>query len=260
MLHFSPTSFQDAKLINGQAYSSYQLAAYAAGIITDQREALEAFQQVYTLSTAYELRGLFATLTLDHYPTMPILEQERFRDAMMDDYIRRGDGPDEAYNNLLLEIQRLLKLEDKTMEFFHLPVPQGSTTELEIEILRYTPRQQLELYDRLNTMFPDNEQHQAIHNFVIDWFDRVEQYHHMDNMTVIVVDGPGGTGKTVLFQKLLAYSRAHRKIAKATASITLAANLYHNGSTTHSHFKYPVVEDYEIDIEEQEKIAHTLNP
>ena len=54
------------------------------------------------------------------------------------------------------------------------------------------------------------------------------------------IDGPGGTGKTFLYDTLLAHVRGNGGIALAVASSGIAALLLEGGRTAHSRFKIPV--------------------
>jgi hypothetical protein len=54
------------------------------------------------------------------------------------------------------------------------------------------------------------------------------------------VDGPGGTGKTFLYNTLLATVRSSGEIAIAVASSGIAALLMMGGRTAHSQFKIPL--------------------
>ena len=51
------------------------------------------------------------------------------------------------------------------------------------------------------------------------------------------VDGPGGTGKTFVYNTLLAKVRSRREIALAMASSEIAALLLNGGRTVHSRIK-----------------------
>ena len=50
-------------------------------------------------------------------------------------------------------------------------------------------------------------------------------------------------GKTTLAKKIMAYTRSTGKIALGSASTALAATLYDYFETTHSLFKFPIVEE-----------------
>ena len=54
------------------------------------------------------------------------------------------------------------------------------------------------------------------------------------------VDGPGGTGKTFVYNTLLAKVRSRREIALAMASSGIAALLLNGGRTVHSRMKVPL--------------------
>ena len=56
---------------------------------------------------------------------------------------------------------------------------------------------------------------------------------------VFFVDGPGGTGKTFVYNTLLAKVRSRREIALAMASSGIAALLLNGGRTVHSRMKVP---------------------
>uniref|UniRef100_A0A0L8FW00 ATP-dependent DNA helicase n=1 Tax=Octopus bimaculoides TaxID=37653 RepID=A0A0L8FW00_OCTBM len=64
----------------------------------------------------------------------------------------------------------------------------------------------------------------------------------VDNNTggVFFLDAPGGTGKTLLINLLLAKVRQKKKIALAVASSGIAATLLTGGRTAHSTFKLPL--------------------
>ena len=54
------------------------------------------------------------------------------------------------------------------------------------------------------------------------------------------VDDPGGTGKTFLYNTLLAKIRSRSEIALAMASSGIAALLLEGGRTVHSRLKVPI--------------------
>ena len=54
---------------------------------------------------------------------------------------------------------------------------------------------------------------------------------------VFFIDGPAGTGKSFLYNLLLAYVRAEEGMALASASCGLATLILKGGRTAHSRFK-----------------------
>lgn len=57
---------------------------------------------------------------------------------------------------------------------------------------------------------------------------------------VFFIDSPAGTGKSFLYNLLLAYVRAAEGIALASSSCGLAALILKGGRTAHSRFKIDI--------------------
>ena len=64
-------------------------------------------------------------------------------------------------------------------------------------------------------------------------------YVHMQTH-LFFIDGPGGIGKTFLYNLLLGRVRCEGHIALAMASSGIATLLLNGGRTAHSRFKIPV--------------------
>ncbi|KAK9053704.1 hypothetical protein SSX86_024778 [Deinandra increscens subsp. villosa] len=72
-------------------------------------------------------------------------------------------------------------------------------------------------------------------------YDEIINHVNKDLPGVFFIDGPGGTGKTVVYKSLLAEVRSRGLIALATTSSGVAANNLPGGRTTHSRFKIQAV-------------------
>ncbi|PKC62366.1 hypothetical protein RhiirA1_327769, partial [Rhizophagus irregularis] len=77
---------------------------------------------------------------------------------------------------------------------------------------------------------------------------------------IFFVDGPGGTGKTFLYNTLLGKVRSNGDIALAVASSGIAALLLPGGRTAHSCFKIPINihEDSTCSIKHNSDLASLL--
>ncbi|CAH1764769.1 13608_t:CDS:1, partial [Entrophospora sp. SA101] len=71
---------------------------------------------------------------------------------------------------------------------------------------------------------------------------------------------PARSGKTYLYDCLLAYVQANNRIALAVASSGIASLLLHDGCTTHSHFKVtiPINENTTCNIKKCTDLAKLL--
>jgi ATP-dependent DNA helicase PIF1 len=74
------------------------------------------------------------------------------------------------------------------------------------------------------------------------------------------VDGPGGTGKTFLYNLILAQKRSEGKIALAVSTSGISANLLEGGKTAHSVLRIPIpiFSDSTCDIETNTDLAEML--
>lgn len=79
--------------------------------------------------------------------------------------------------------------------------------------------------------------------------------------TMFFLDGPAGTGKSFLYNTLIAYTCAHLRLRPlAVASSGIAALLLHGGRTAHSAFKIPLqtTEGTVFTIFKQSRLAREL--
>jgi hypothetical protein len=72
-------------------------------------------------------------------------------------------------------------------------------------------------------------------------FDQIiSATQQQQEQNIFFLDGPGGTGKTFLYNTILGELRSQGKICLAVASSGIAAELLMGGRTAHSRFKIPI--------------------
>ena len=138
--------------------------------------------------------------------------------------------------------------EGKSLEDFGFPLPEGMETELQLAKLQYNEKEQEQLLQQLNNANPNNPEQQQIFDELTSSINKFLSEQGKENVFNFI-SGPGGTGKTDLFKKLQAWCRAEGILINCCAATTLAALLFDGATTAHSLFKYPVVEDQDIDAE-----------
>ena len=94
----------------------------------------------------------------------------------------------------------------------------------------YLKEEANKLYLQLNT-----DQKQAFHQIVDSVLNNNPQFYF--------VSGHGGTGKTFLWNSIVSYLRAQKKIVLTVASSGVASLLLPNGRTAHSRFRIPIETD-----------------
>ena len=109
-MNCSPTSFEDARTVNGTIYPTFQAAAVAANLVSDMTVARECFDQCVGFSTPAALRGLFATLTLNGYPTLCIYNDNNYKRLLLQNWTEFIEEPlniEQANNKFLIDLQNV---------------------------------------------------------------------------------------------------------------------------------------------------------
>lgn len=92
----------------------------------------------------------------------------------------------------------------------------------------------MKLYANENLPKLNEDQRKAFNTIT----ERIQNRNKKHN-NAFFIDGPGGCGKTFLYQTILSHVRAFKKIALAVASSGIAAQLLTGGRTAHSRLKIP---------------------
>jgi len=246
LYNYAKKSFADCLTFNDISYSTFQEAAVAAGIVKDNDEVYACFEEAehFQDMSPTELRTLFVISTLQGFPTLKILSEQRFQQIMYDDFLHNYNPPNHkaAWNDLLSDISRRFESEGKNMKDYGLPQPSQMKTELEIERNKYDSREQLLLYNKLCENIPNTYEQQEI-------FNEISRAVCLQMTKIFYIQGQAGSGKSTLAKKIMAYCRSENKLCAGCASTGLAATLYEGFETAHSLFKFPVVEDDEREVD-----------
>jgi len=145
----------------------------------------------------------------------------------------------------LQNLSTKLKDSDKRLSDYGLPKPAENDTELQRALLEYDPQQQTDLLQQLNSTTPNTLQQQEIYTQIIEAIRN-------KRTSLFFIQGMGGSGKTTLAKKILAASRSMGILCVGCASTGLAATNYDNFDTAHGLFKYPVIEEGDVDEDDGE--------
>ena len=246
LLNYPKRSYAECLQFNNRTYTSYQESAVAAGIVRDNDEVYSCFEEAehFQDMTPAELRTLFVISTLQGFPTLRILNENRFRVLLYDDYLHNYNPPNQAaaWNDLLCDFSRRFESDGKNMKDYGLPEPESMKTELEIERNKYDRNEQIEMYNKLCQETPNTTEQQQI-------FDEITCAVEGRLTRIYYIQGQAGSGKSTLAKKIISYCRSQGKLCAGCASTGLAATLYEGFETAHSLFKFPVVEDDEREVD-----------
>ena len=252
LLQAAVRGYQEAKTYRCIVCTTYQESASARGLIPDRGEAVHAFKEALQYNTPRELRGFFIMLTINGYATMDIFKNTEYYKALQDDFLHEPYASQViADKSLIQDLSFRFEMEGQTCSKYGFPEPTEHSSELDIEKGRYDAYQQLLLFQHLSAVIPNTAEQQSIFNEICA---DIEQH----KTKLYFIQGMGGSGKSALCKKILAWARSKEKLCLGCASTGLAATIYENFNTAHSLFKYPVIEDEDRD--EAHVVECQVNP
>jgi len=243
------TSYEHLRFHNRVYYHTFKEACKSRGLLSDDHEWYDAFDEAAAWATSPQLRSLFVTMILFCEVGDENTLFEKVWRHLADDIIYQyrdmiGDPnyqlPDSMARDYLLdELSALFSQSGKNITDFNLP----PKTHAAYPILhnRFVEEELSHPLDPLidmnnPTVSLNKDQKNAFHKIV----QRVEQ----NEAGFFFVAGYGGTGKTYLWNRIVGYLRGKNKIVLTVASSGVAALLLPGGRTAHSRFKIPCeVED-----------------
>ena len=231
------TGFEDLRRVPGQEQPahSFQEAAVLRGLVESEEEYRLALRDAAFQKMPGPLRQFFAHLLLSCSLTTGKELWEEFRDDLAEGYGKHVPL-EQAHDFALQDIQKVLETAGKKNSDYEIPNPAAFNREvwmnrdLQAEIAFDQPAEQAKAAEMRSLMYP--EQAAA--------FDEVRAAVDAGAGGIYFVDGPGGTGKSFLFEALLHHVRGEGKIGVACAWSGLAASLLPGGRTASARFGLPV--------------------
>jgi hypothetical protein len=249
------TCFQDIRTVEGMdaPCNTYSEAALARHLLEDDTEWRDCLEEAALSAFPNMLRLLFVTILQFCNPSEPRQLWDNFGGALSEDYlyhIQREFQDEYRYSPeevlaiskrcALYDIDRILQEVDSSLNaFFNLPrdieLPQAIKARFfhgEIPDQDNLDRFQMEAERNINLLNAD--QQTAFTNIINAIQGETQQ-------KLFFIDGPGGTGKSFLYNTLITYIRGElRKPLIVVASSGIAALILHGGRTAHSTFNIPV--------------------
>lgn len=228
LLHVKgPTSFDFLKTVDGVLCTSFSEAATKMNLLDNDREWYSCLQEASTFQLPKQLRQLFGIICVFASPTDVNQLWDTFKQSLAEDY-RRTHDENASLNMALLDIKAFFKMHGRSCADFGLPTPilPEHPTEEPVNC-QEEAEQGRQMYDQLNV-----EQRNIVDEILLS----VEHGAHQ----TFFVDGPGGTGKTFVYETLTHTLRGQGKSVLSVAWTGIAAKLLQNGTTAHSAFQFPV--------------------
>lgn len=243
------TSYEHLRFHNRRYHRTFKEACRSRGLLGDDQEWYNAFDEAAAWATSAQLRSLFITMVL----FCEVGDENSFFEKvwrhLSDDIIYQyrdmvGDPnyalPDSRTRDILLdELSVLFSQSGRNIVDFNLPPKTHAEypvlyNRLVVEELSHPSDPSI---DMNNPTLSLNQDQTIAFNAIVQRVERKEP-------GFFFVSGYGGTGKTYLWNQIVGYLRGKNKIVLTVASSGVAALLLPGGRTAHSRFKIPCeVED-----------------
>ena len=240
------TCYADLKTHGGRCYATFKEACAARGLLGDDTEWCRAFDEALVWGFGPRLRQLFVTMLIYCGVKSERDFFDRYWIDLADDiqYRTRKDmcnpsyvlSPERLKDMLLDELAEVFLKNGSKISDFNLP-PKTTcegvsydnrliSEEMSYDFGRLVVEAPI-LFSKLNA-----DQRSAYKSIVDTVCDGRSGF--------FFVSGFGGTGKTFLWNTIVAFLRGERKIVLTVASSGVASLLLPGGRTAHSRFKIPI--------------------
>ena len=238
-------SFEDLRTFEGTVYPTFKAACIAHGLLEDDAEWHQCLTEAKDMAMGFQLRHLFVTILQDCVPSQPEVLWAQFKEHICDDlkhYLqvnaRMVEPTSEQIEDYgLYLIDKLLAYSGKELKDWP-EMPQSVinwgqllTNHLIQEEHHYDLAEQAELAEEcIAKLNPDQ----------LAAFERISSAVLLKTGEIFFLHGPGGIGKTYLYNTLCYHLRSQQKIVLCVVSSGIAALLLQRGHTAHSCFKIPI--------------------
>ncbi|KAM0834024.1 hypothetical protein ACQ4PT_063881 [Festuca glaucescens] len=238
--------YADVRTYNGTVYGSFKDACTARGLLGDDTEWYYAFDEALEWGIGNQLRQLFVTMIL----YCGVLDEnvffEKYWTYLAEDiqYRIRSSLHDASYTVPVDELRNML-LDELAVVF----AKNGSSISNHA-----LPLKTIYANDSIVNNMVSDELSQDCET-LIKTAETMQQQLNEDQKVafktivgkvrdgkpgLFFVSGQGGTGKTFLWNAMVAYLRGYKRIVLTVASSGVASLLLPGGRTAHSRFKIPI--------------------
>ncbi|UYV81761.1 hypothetical protein LAZ67_20002254 [Cordylochernes scorpioides] len=220
-------SFEDLRTVDDIVCSTFKEAAQRRGLLADESEWDACLAEAALFQMPCQLRQLFATILIYNNPTDPVSLWTKYKGYLSEDFSRAtSDAAAEQMTLRELEFQ----LRENRLSCHHYGLPAALTPLFDSGEDHLDVNAELQIGTEMyRSLTPDQK---SIVDTIVDSLNV--------NPRCFFIDGPGGMGKTYVYNTLIHCVRAVGKIVIPLASTGIAATLLSGGQTVHSRFKLPI--------------------
>lgn len=262
-----PKSYEDIRTVGGTVYSTFKEACFHRGLLESDGEWHEALLDAAIHQTGRQLRDLFVIMLLFcDVGDVCNLWQKHWSNLADDmEYIQRricsmpnlilGDEKKQAL--CLYEIDLLLRRHGKSLKDF--PTLPSVDPNLIVQCKNRLLQEELN-YDHEKLTLVHEMMFSSLNSKQRDIYTEILNSVNNHKGGLFFVYGHGGTGKTFLWQTIIAKLRSEGRIVLAVASSGIASLLIEGGRTAHSRFRIPLDldESSSCDVKQNTMLAELI--
>ena len=226
----SACSFGDLKKVNDEICQTFVDAAKRRGLLCDDSERDRCLVEAAMFQIPPQLRTPFCMILLHCSPGNPTDLWNSFKAYMAQDFMHKFDA-ETAEAMIFYDIEAKLSEQEQSFADFGILPP---TTFCPIQIENMNKEEELHVGRKMYETLNENKR-QAADEILAAYYRRP-----VTTALCFFTDGPGGTGKTHLYNTLCHLLKGQGVRVLTVAWTGIAANLLPEGRTAHSHFKFPV--------------------
>uniref|UniRef100_A0A914YXE1 ATP-dependent DNA helicase n=1 Tax=Panagrolaimus superbus TaxID=310955 RepID=A0A914YXE1_9BILA len=227
-----PTGYDDLRRDPNDptiVYETFRESCVARGLVESDQMYYDALDEGSYHNMPRQLRGLFARIVAHCDVEAPLFLWNQFRTKMFGDLLPRFFGNEDLAEEFALRhVLRMIVNNERNLEDYPILQMVAEIIGLEddeVDVALHRQRGD-EMREKLNV-----EQREAFEAI------REKEESGRDSASCFFVDGPGGSGKSYLFNSLYYYFTGKSKKVTVMAWSGIAASLYETGRTCHNVFK-----------------------
>ncbi|CAF3394559.1 unnamed protein product [Rotaria sp. Silwood2] len=225
-------SFDDLKTVDDQVCQTFIEAAKRRSLLRDDTEYERCMPEAVIFQMPQQLRTLFCVILLYCNPTKPVDLWNSFKAHMAEDFMQQVDA-EIAEAMAFYAIDGKLKEQGRSCSDFDISSPTSVPYSFESKVIN--KEEELRTGQEMYAMLNQDQRSVA---------DAILASHGKQSITTtgscFFIDGPGGTGKTYLYNTLYHLFMEQGVHVMTVAWKGIAASLLPEGRTVHSRFKLPV--------------------
>ena len=242
-------SFEDVRTHNSIVYSTFEEAAISRNLLRNDGEWEKCLDEAVLVTMPKQLRLLFSMILVHGNPINSVNLYEKYKMFLCEDFLRTHNL-EISIDLLLQDIQSHLNLENKTLFNYNLPNPLYKSILFDETLIDV---ENMKKYSENNIKTFNIKQREV-------FYEIMESVYGASTYKLFYLDGPAGSGKTYLYNTIIAHILGKSDKVLPCASTGIASTLLLNANTYHSTFQlFPPINNTSVcQIKHESDIAKCI--